>query len=216
MCCVKIQHHDKPNNSIISLKIMIQWQVFLSVPKHYNPYSGNFTGHASLLTCPTTTVIPIQLTLLSKHRFSPVLPNPRLRCPIGLLLTSTPRPVKPYRYFATFGLLLISWPRNVLKSPGRLCEKLSISCQFRGILNLFNVNEQIYRQLIGLRRHTEPSKVIILNFRSWIIYRFSAQLGDFWLICQARHLDAFCLTKNWATFRLFTVAADKTYCGLGL
>ena len=33
---------------------MIQWYVFLSVPKHYNPYSGNFVGHASFFTCPTT------------------------------------------------------------------------------------------------------------------------------------------------------------------
>ena len=45
-----------------------------------------------------------------------VLPNPRFRRPIGLLLTSSPRPAKPHRYFATFGLLLTSWLRNVLKS----------------------------------------------------------------------------------------------------
>ena len=64
---------------------------------------------------------------------------------------------KPYRYFATFVLLLTYLPRNVLEI-GRLCEKLSISCQFRGILNFFNVNEQINHKLIGLRRHIEPSK----------------------------------------------------------
>ena len=86
-----------------------------------------------------------------------VLPNPRFRRPIGLLLTSAPRLSKPYRYFATFVLLLTYLPRNVLEI-GRLCEKLSISCQFRGILNFFNVNEQIYHKLIGLRRHIEPSK----------------------------------------------------------
>ena len=45
-----------------------------------------------------------------------VLPNPRFRRPIGLLLTSSPRPAKPYRYFDTFGLLLTSWPQIVLKS----------------------------------------------------------------------------------------------------
>ena len=61
------------------------------------------------------------------------------------------------RYFATFVLLLTYLPRNVLEI-GRLCEKLSISCQFRGILNFFNVNEQINHKLIGLRRHIEPSK----------------------------------------------------------
>ena len=37
---------------------MIQWHGFLSVPKHYNPYSGNFAGHASLLTRPTTDYNP--------------------------------------------------------------------------------------------------------------------------------------------------------------
>ena len=105
----------------------------------------------------------------------PVLPNLQFRRPIGLLLTSAPQPAKPYRYFwATFDFLAMKY-----LEIGRLCEKLSI----QGILNLFNVNEQIYRQLIGLRRHTEPLKVIILNFRNWIIYRFSPQLGDFWLIC---------------------------------
>ena len=98
-----------------------------------------------------------------------VLPNPRFRCPIGLLLTSSPRPAKPYPYFATFGLLLTSWLRNVLKS-GAFVK----NCQFGGILNLFIVSEQIYRQMMGLRCHTEPLKVIILNFRSWIIYRVSA------------------------------------------
>ena len=90
-------------------------------------------------------------------RASTVLPNPRFRRPIGLLLTSAPRLSKPYRYFATFVLLLTYLPRNVLEI-GRLCEKLSISCQFRGILNFFNVNEHINHKLIGLRRHTEPSK----------------------------------------------------------
>ena len=130
----------------------------------------------------------------------PVLPNPWFRRPIGLLLTSAPWPAKPYRYFATFGLLLTSWLGNVLKS-GPFVK----NCQFRGILNLFNVNEQIYRQLIGLRRHTKPSKVINLNFRSWIIYRFSAQLGDFWLICQIkmpkiRHLGTFLLDEKLGYF----------------
>ena len=53
-----------------------------------------------------------------------VLPNPRFRCPIGLLLTSTPRPAKPYRYFATFGLLLTCSPRNFLEI-GRQRENLT-------------------------------------------------------------------------------------------
>ena len=44
-----------------------------------------------------------------------VLPNPRFRRPIGLLLTSTPRLSKPYSYFATFVLLLTYLPRNVLE-----------------------------------------------------------------------------------------------------
>ena len=142
-----------------------------------------------------------------------MLPNPRFRRPIGLLLTSAPRPAKPYRYFATFGLLLTSWPQNVLKS-GAFVKNCQYPVNSGGILNLFNVNEQIFHQLIELRRHMEPSKVIILNFRSWIIYRISTQLGDFWLIChiktsKIRHLGHFCLTKNWATFRLSTAAADK-------
>ena len=64
---------------------------------------------------------------------------------------------------------------------------------------------RFYRQLIGLRRHTEPPKVIILNFRSWIIYRFSAQLGDFWLIGhiktpKIRHLGAFLLDEKLGYF----------------
>ena len=46
----------------------------------------------------------------------PVLPNPRFRRLIGLLLTFTPRPAKPCCYFATFGLLFSSWSRNVFKS----------------------------------------------------------------------------------------------------
>ena len=50
-------------------------------------------------------------------------------------------------FWATFDLLAAK-----CLEIERLCEKLSISCQFRGILNLFNVNEQIYRQLIALRR----------------------------------------------------------------
>ena len=36
---------------------MIQWQVFLSVPKHYNPYSGNFVRHASLLSSVTRVTV---------------------------------------------------------------------------------------------------------------------------------------------------------------
>ena len=46
---------------------MIQWQVFLSVAKHYYPYSVNF---ASLLTVLPQTIIPIQLTLLGVHHRS--------------------------------------------------------------------------------------------------------------------------------------------------
>ena len=82
-----------------------------------------------------------------------VLPNPRFRRLIRLLLTSAPR----LSSLTATSLLLTYLPRNVLEI-GRLCEKLSISCQFRGILNFFNVNEQINHKLIGLRRHIEPSK----------------------------------------------------------
>ena len=43
--------------------------MFLSVAKHYNPYSVNF---ASLLTVLPQTIIPIQLTLLRVHHRSHV------------------------------------------------------------------------------------------------------------------------------------------------
>ena len=61
----------------------------------------------------------------------------------------------------------------------------------------------------------------ILNFRSWIIYRFSSQLGDFWLNChikmpKIRHLGTFLLDKKLGYFRLSTAAADKIYRGFGL
>ena len=105
------------------------------------------------ISCTAAVHIAFALSLTIQS----VLPNPRFRRPIGLLLTSAPRLSKPYRYFATFVLLLTYLPRNVLEI-GRLCEKLSISCQFRGILNFFNVNEQINHKLLGLRRHIEPSK----------------------------------------------------------
>ena len=150
----------------------------------------------SLSTKDCPTVPKRKRTIFCKASASSVLPNPQFRRPIGLLLTFSPRPAKPYRYFwATFDFLATK-----CLEIGHLCEKLSISCQFRLILILFNVNEQIYHQLIGLRCYTEPSKVIILNFRSWIIYRFSTQLGDFWLIWhiktpKIRHLGAFLLDE---------------------
>ena len=48
---------------------MIQWHVFHSVAKHYNPYSGNF---ALLLTCPTTDSYPYSPNLASVHHRSHV------------------------------------------------------------------------------------------------------------------------------------------------
>ena len=48
---------------------MIQWHVFNSVAKHYNPYSGNL---ASLLTCPTTDSNPYSANLASVHHRSHV------------------------------------------------------------------------------------------------------------------------------------------------
>ena len=75
----------------------------------------------------------------------------------------------------------MSWNRASL---WKIVNFLSI----QGVLNLFNVNEQIYRQLIGLRRHTEPSKGIILNFRSWIIYHFFCPIG--WFLVNLPHKNA--------------------------
>ena len=43
---------------------MTQWRVFISVPQHYNPYSGNFAWHHRPHGQPQT-IIPIQLTLLA-------------------------------------------------------------------------------------------------------------------------------------------------------
>ena len=63
------------------------------------------------------------LNLPKDHRSS--VTKPEVRCPIGLLLTFALRPAKPCRYFATFGLLFTSWPRNVFKS-GVLVK----NCQF--------------------------------------------------------------------------------------
>ena len=62
-----------------------------------------------------------------------MLPNPRFRRPIGLLLTFAPWPAKPYRYFSTFGLLFTSWPRNVFLnrvSVWKIVNFLSIQGDF--------------------------------------------------------------------------------------
>ena len=40
---------------------MIQWHVFISVPQHYNPYSGNFVWRASSPTWPTTDYNPTHM-----------------------------------------------------------------------------------------------------------------------------------------------------------
>ena len=71
---------------------------------------GYFLPVSLYIMCVTLYAFAFKFILLI-----PVLPNLRFRCPIGLLLTSALRPAKPYRYFATIGLLLTSWPRNVLK-----------------------------------------------------------------------------------------------------
>ena len=42
---------------------MIQWHVFISVPQHYNPYSGNFAWRASSPTWPTTDYNPYSANL---------------------------------------------------------------------------------------------------------------------------------------------------------
>ena len=39
-----IKHHDKTKQEYKQLKNMIQSQSFLSVPKHYYPYSANLLG----------------------------------------------------------------------------------------------------------------------------------------------------------------------------
>ena len=39
---------------------------FLSVPEYYNPYSGNFVRHASLLTYPTTDYNPYSANLVGR------------------------------------------------------------------------------------------------------------------------------------------------------
>ena len=49
-------------------KNMIQWHVFISVPQHYNPYSGNFAWHASSPTWPTTGCNPYSAIRPSKNK----------------------------------------------------------------------------------------------------------------------------------------------------
>ena len=113
--------------------------------------------------------------------------------PIRLLLTSAPRPAKPYRYFATcLPGHEMSWNQAPL---WKIVNFLSIQGD----------SEPFQRQWADLPstdriktsyRHSEPSKVIILNFRSWIIYRFSTQCA------QIRHLGAFLLDKKLGHFLL--------------
>ena len=62
--CVKTQQKTCQYQKYNQLKNMIQWHVFISVPQHYNPYSGNFARRASSPTWPTTIYIPIQQTFL--------------------------------------------------------------------------------------------------------------------------------------------------------
>ena len=47
---------------------MIQWHVFISVPQHYNPYSGNFAWRASSPTWPTTGCNPYSAIRPSKNK----------------------------------------------------------------------------------------------------------------------------------------------------
>ena len=61
-----------------------------------------------------------------------VLPKPRFRRPIGLRFTFAPRPAKPCRCLATFGLLFTSWPRMSLNRASwwKIVNFLSIQGDF--------------------------------------------------------------------------------------
>ena len=48
---------------------MIQWHVFISVPQHHNPYSGNFAKRASSPTWPTTDFNPYSANLAGCEGF---------------------------------------------------------------------------------------------------------------------------------------------------
>ena len=60
----RIKHHDRTKQK---LKNMIQWCVFLSVPKHYDPYSGNFVWHATLSHVLPTDYYPYSANLAGVH-----------------------------------------------------------------------------------------------------------------------------------------------------
>ena len=133
----------------------------------------------------------------------PVLPNPRFRCPIGLLLTSAPRPAKPYRYFATFGLLWLpghemSWNQAPL---WKIVKFLSIQgdfepfqCQWTDLSSIDRIKTSY-----GAIKGDYPQLPKLDNLL------FFAQLGDFWLIChikmpKIRHLGAFLLDEKLGYF----------------
>ena len=61
--CVKTQQKTCQYQKYNQLKNMIQWHVFISVPQHYNPYSGNFARRASSPTRPTTIYNPYSANL---------------------------------------------------------------------------------------------------------------------------------------------------------
>ena len=90
----------KTNKSITSLKTWLQWHVFLSVPKHYNPYSGTFAGRASLSTHPTTDCNPYSSNLAGHASL--------LTCPITRVFQKLLFSQKLLRFWAYFNTLIPS------------------------------------------------------------------------------------------------------------
>ena len=106
----------------------------------------------------------------------PVLPTLRFTHQIGLLWNHLPRVKKLLGGWPKIWLLFICLPIATL-----LSSNLSVSCQFRQLLSLFNVQEYSFHQFQGLRHPGEQSISIIHSTRKSAIQLVFRLIGWFWL-----------------------------------
>ena len=191
----------------IIFQFKVMWNVSCYVAITYT-FNSKFETHKSLI---------LLTSQWNKH--TSVLPNLRFRRPIGLLLTSAPRPAKPYRYFATLGHFWLpgckmSWNWAPL---WKIVNFLSIQgdsepfqrqwadvSSIDRIKTLYGAIEGDYPQL------PELNNLLLFCPIGWFLVNLPHKCPklDIWA--------HFCLTKNWATFRLSIAVAGKIYRGLGL
>ena len=189
---------------------MIQWHVFISVAKHYNPYSVNF---ASLLTALPQTIIPIQLTLLaciiahmSHHRvFQKLFFSQQCyqTCDLRARLGYFWLPRRGKQSLTATLLLLTSWPRNVLKSGAlrKIVNFLSIQgdfepfqCQWADLFSIDRIKtsygaiESDYPQL------PELDNLSFFRLIGWFLVKLPQKTP------KIRHLGVFLLDKKLGYF----------------